>query len=319
MKKALITGIPGQDGSYLAEFLLAKGYEVHGLARPGESAHPERFARIASILSNITLHECPIAYGTFGELLKTVRPDEIYHLAAKSSVARSFEDDFETFQTNVMSTHAALAAFRDFAPQSRFYFAATSEMYGRAPAPQNEDTRFDPVSPYAISKVAGFYLAKMYREAYGLFACSGILFNHESPRRSDEFVTQKIVKAAVAITRGEAKELHLGNLDATRDWGFAGDYVEAMWLMLQKEKPADYVIGTGVVHSVRDILDAVFGQLALDWKQYVKVDPQYVRPVDVKEVCADASRARRELGWQPKISFEALLKMMVEVAESQPR
>ncbi|MEK7608638.1 MAG: GDP-mannose 4,6-dehydratase [Patescibacteria group bacterium] len=314
-KKALITGITGQDGSYLAELLLSKGYEVHGLVRrvAYENA-TNRFSRIANILSQVTLHQGDVAdYATIWRLISRIKPDEIYHLAAQSQVHVSFEDDFGTMKINIDSTHYILSALRDLAPECRMYFAATSEMFGEVRAtPQNETTPFNPVSPYAIAKLASFYLVRLYRSAYGLHASSGILFNHESPRRGLEFVTRKITAAAARIKLGLDKELRLGNLEAKRDWGYAGDYVEAMWLMLQQPTPDDYVIGTGEEHSIREFLDEAFGVVGLDWRQYVIEDELYKRPKDVITLRADASKAKRELGWQSKKKFKELVALMME-------
>ncbi len=314
-KVALITGITGQDGSYLAELLLGKGYSVHGLMRRTAAEHQDdRLSRINHLLGRVTVHYGDITdYPTVYHTIAKVQPDEVYHLAAQSQVKVSFDDEFGTLSTNLNGTQHFLAAIRALKPSCRFYFAATSELYGQVRgSPQNEDTPFNPVSPYAISKLAGFHLTKMYRNAYGIFACSGILFNHESPRRGSEFVTRKITTTAAKIKLGLEKQLVLGNLDAKRDWGHAKDYVEAMWLMLQQDKPDDYVIGTGETRSIRDFLDVAFGHLGLDWEQHVVVDEKFYRPLEVHELRADASKARQKLGWAPKTSFQELVKSMVE-------
>lgn len=315
MKTALITGITGQDGSYLAELLLEKGYEVHGIARRMAIENPEqRFWRIRHILDRIHLHSGSLeSYASIFNIIDKVQPDECYHLAAQSFVHESFEDGFTTFNSNIWGTYHLLSALHRRAPQCRFYFAATSEMFGKVlETPQNEKTPFYPRSPYGISKVAGFDLTRNYRESYGLFAASGILFNHESPRRGLEFVTRKITHMAAKIKLGLAKELVLGNLDAKRDWGFAGDYIEAMWLMLQQEKPNDYVIATGETHSVQEFVETAFDCVGLDWQKYVRIDPKFLRPAEVQLLMGDASLARKELGWQPKVDFAELVRMMVD-------
>jgi len=315
MKKALITGITGQDGSYLAELLLEKGYEVHGIVRRVAIEDPEhRLWRIRHILGKIHLHPGSLeSYASLFNIIDEVKPDECYHLAAQSFVFESFEDGFTTFNSNIVGTYHVLSALHRRAPHCRFYFAATSEMFGRVvESPQNEKTPLHPRSPYGISKVTGFDLTRNYRESYGLFAASGILFNHESPRRGLEFVTRKITNTAAKIKLGLANELVLGNIDAKRDWGFAGDYVEAMWRMLQKKEPEDYVIATGETHSVREFVEAAFNHVGLDWKKYVRVDPKFMRPAEVQLLMGDASLARKELGWQPKVDFNGLVKMMVD-------
>lgn len=314
-KKAFITGIVGQDGSYLAELLLKKGYEVHGIVRRvAVEDHRERLSRIQGIQDKIHLHSGDVSdYPTVWRLIAAIKPDEVYHLAAQSFVGESFRDPISTMRINIDGTHYLLSAIKELHPACRFYFAATSEMFGRVLAsPQNEETSFSPVSPYGISKLAAFYLVQMYREGYGLFAVSGILFNHESPRRGLEFVTRKITHTAARIKLGLESELCLGNLNAKRDWGFAGDYVEAMWLMLQQKIPRDFVIGTGEAHSVREFAEETFKRLGLDWKKYVKIDKAFFRPVDVHTLLADARRARKVLGWKPKTAFRALVRMMVD-------
>lgn len=315
MKRALITGITGQDGSYLAEVLLAKGYEVHGLVRRVALEDPEHHLwRLRHILPRLQL-ECGSleSYPSLLRVVQKVQPDECYHLGAQSFVSYSFEDEFSTVNTNLNGTHFMLAAVKDYAPECRFYFAASSEMFGRVrQVPQNEETPFHPRSPYGISKVAGFEFTRNYREAYGLFALSGILFNHESPRRGYEFVTRKITSAVARIKLGGTDKLPLGNLDAQRDWGFAGDYVEAMWRMLQQTQPQDYVIATGEAHSVREFVQLAFAQAGLDWEKYVVVDPTFYRPAEVNLLLGDAGKAKRELGWQPTVRFPELVRQMVE-------
>ena len=315
MKKALITGITGQDGSYLADFLLKKGYEVHGIIRRVAFEDPEhRLWRIRHILDSITLHPASLeSYASIFNVVERVKPDECYHLAAQSFVSYSFEDEFSTINTNINGTHSVLSSIKEKAPQCRFYFAASSEMFGLAKeTPQNENTSFHPRSPYGISKVAGFDLTRNYREAYNLFACNGILFNHESPRRGFEFVTRKITNATAEIKFGLIKQLELGNLDAKRDWGFAGDYVKAMWLMLQQDEPDDYVIATGEAYSIREFAKLAFNYAGLNWKDYVVVDEKFYRPAEVHVLKGDFSKAKKKLGWQPKIDFEELVKMMVD-------
>ena len=315
MRKALITGITGQDGSYLAELLLSKGYQVHGLVRRVALEDPEHHLwRIRHLLPKLTL-ECGSmeSYPSLLRVVAKVQPDECYHLAAQSFVSYSFEDEFSTINTNINGTHYVLASIREYSPKTRFYFAASSEMFGQArEVPQTEDTPFHPRSPYGISKVAGFDLTRNYREAYGLFALSGILFNHESPRRGFEFVTRKITSTVAKIKLGLADKLALGNLDAQRDWGFAGDYVEAMWRMLQAERPEDYVIATGETHSVREFVELAFQHVGLDWEQHVVIDDLLFRPSEVNLLLGDAARAERDLGWRPTMLFPDLVRSMVE-------
>lgn len=317
MKKAFITGITGQDGSYLAELLLSKGYEVHGLdRRVAFENSTQRYSRINHLLldNKVNLHYGDITdYPTLWKLIFKIQPDEIYHLAAQSHVKVSFEDEFGTFKNNIGGTHFILSVIKELKPDCKFYFAASSEMFGQVKSsPQDENTPFNPVSPYGISKVAGFELTKMYREAYKIFSCSGIFFNHESPRRGSEFVTRKITATAAKIKLGMEKELRLGNLEAKRDWGFAGDYVEAMWLMLQQEKPDDYVIGTGENHTVKEFVEVAFGVLGLDWQKYVVVDENFFRPLEVHALLANPEKAKKKLGWEPKTKFDDLVKIMVE-------
>ncbi len=315
MKKALITGITGQDGSYLAEFLLEKGYEVHGIVRRVALEDPEhRLWRIRHILNKLILHPASLeSYASLFNVVEKVKPDECYHLAAQSFVSYSFEDAFSTINTNINGTHFILSAIKQKAPDCKFYFAASSEMFGLTKqTPQNENIPFHPRSPYGISKVAGFDLTRNYRESYGLFACNGILFNHESPRRGFEFVTRKITNAVAEIKAGQSKELRLGNLDAKRDWGYAKDYIEAMSLMLQQDKPDDYVIATGETHSVKEFVELAFSHVGLNWKDYVVIDKTLYRPAEVYELRGDFSKAKRVLGWQPKVNFEKLVKLMVD-------
>lgn len=314
-RKVLITGITGQDGSYLAEFLLSQGYEVHGLVRHVSLEYPaQRLWRIQAILDRVTLHAGSLeSYASLLKAVAAVQPDECYHLAAQSFVGYSFEDEFSTMNTNINGTHYILAAIKEYAPNCRFYFAATSEMFGLAQeTPQTETTAFHPRSTYGISKVAGYHLTRYYREAYGLFACAGILFNHESPRRGLEFVTRKITHQAARIKLGLAHQLRLGNLAAKRDWGFAGEYVQAMWQMLQQDQPDEYVVATGQTHSVEDFVRVAFELLDLDYRQYVVIDEKLYRPAEVVALRGDSSKAERVFGWRPTVGFEALVKMMVE-------
>jgi GDPmannose 4,6-dehydratase len=315
MKRALITGITGQDGSYLAELLLDKGYEVHGVVRRVAIEDPEhRLWRILHLKDRLHLHAASLeSLPSIYRVFQTVKPHECYHLAAQSFVAYSFEDEFSTLNANINGTHHVLAALRDCAPDCRFYFAASSEMFGKvAEVPQNETTRFHPRSAYGISKVAGFDLTRNYREAYGLKASSGILYNHESPRRGFEFVTRKITSQAARIKLGLTKDVRLGNLDARRDWGHAREYVRAMWLMLQQDEPEDYVIATGEQHSVREFAELAFSHLGLDYRDHVVVDPQFQRPADVETLLGDASKARKKLGWTYGVTFKELVQEMVE-------
>jgi len=311
----LITGITGQDGSYLAEFLLGEGYEVHGIVRRVAIEDPEqRLWRIRHLLDRLHIHAGSLeSYASIFKVVERVQPDECYHLSAQSFVSYSFEDEFSTINTNINGTHFVLAALKDASPGCRFYFAGSSEMFGNATeSPQSEKTPFNPRSPYGISKVAGFHLTRNYREAYGLFALSGILFNHESPRRGLEFVTRKVTRTAARIKLGLAKELRLGNLEARRDWGYAGDYVKAMWLMLQQEEPSDYVVATGETHSVKELVETSFSYLDLDWREHVVVDEALYRPAEIFELRGDSNRARRVLGWEPQVGFRELVRMMVD-------
>lgn len=314
MKRALITGITGQDGSYLSELLLAKGYEVHGIVRRSAIEDPEhRMSRIKHILPQLKIHSGSIeSFASIFNVIKEINPDECYHLAAQSFVAYSFEDEFSTLMTNIDGTHHVLSAVKQVVPSCRFYFAASSEMFGNAEPPQNENTNFQPRSAYGISKLTGYHLVRNYREAYGMFAVNGILFNHESPRRGFEFVTRKISSYAVRIKLGLAKDLKMGNLEAKRDWGHSKDYVKAMWMMLQTGNPEDYVIGTGESHSVREFVQIAFDHLGLDYQKFVTTDPQYYRPAEIYDLVADASKARKKLGWKNNYQFVDLVKEMVE-------
>jgi GDPmannose 4,6-dehydratase len=312
--RAFVTGIGGQDGSYLAEHLLALGYEVHGLVRRVALEDPERrFDRITPLLDRVRLHAASLeSYPSIFHVFSRHRFDECYHLAAQSFVAESFADGFSTMNTNINGTHYVLAAIRELRPACRFYFAGSSEMFGKVrETPQNESTPFHPRSPYGISKVAGFDLTRNYREAYGMFCASGILFNHEGPRRGFEFVTRKITSAVARIKAGHASELRLGNLEARRDWGHAKDYVRAMYLMLQQPEPDDYVVATGETHTVREFCERAFAEVGLDWERYVRVDERYYRPAEVDLLVGDAAKARAVLGWEPRYSFAALVSEMV--------
>ena len=313
-KRALITGITGQDGSYLADYLLGLDYEVHGLVRRVAMEAPEtRFRRIAHLTDRITLHPASLeSYPSIFHVLSQHDFDECYHLAAQSFVAESFADGFSTMNTNINGTHYVLAALRELRPKCRFYFAGSSEMFGNVDeVPQKETTPFQPRSPYGISKVAGHHLTRNYREAYKLHCVSGILFNHESPRRGFEFVTRKITSAVARIKFGLSSELRLGNLDAKRDWGHAADYVRAMHSMLQLPKPDDFVIASGEAHSVSEFCEIAFAEADLDYREFVKVDQRYYRPSEVDQLVGDPSKARRALGWEPTYSFRELIKEMV--------
>ncbi len=320
-KRALITGITGQDGSYLSELLLSKGYEVHGVVRRASTFNTERLEHLYRDPhepgARLLLHYGDVGDGTgLRRILEKVRPDEVYNLAAQSHVRVSFDEPEYTADAVATGTLRLLEALRDYGANSgtafRFYQAGSSEMFGSAPAPQSEATSFHPRSPYAASKVAAHWYAINYREAYGLFVANGILFNHESPRRGETFVSRKVTRAAARIKMGLQTRLYLGNLDAKRDWGFAGDYVEAMWRMLQASRPDDYVVATGQAHSVRELVEAAFGHLGLEWPRHVEVDPRYFRPSEVDHLCGDASKARRELGWEPRVQFADLVRMMVD-------
>jgi len=326
MKRALITGVTGQDGSYLAELLLEKGYEVYGVVRRSSSFNTERLDRIYQD-PHVPDYRLRLVYGdlddasSLNRVLRSVKPDEIYNLGAQSHVRVSFDVPEYTASTVALGTLRLLEAIRESCQEKsvRFYQASSSEMFGGAKPPQSESTPFEPRSPYACAKVFAHQLAQNYREAYGMFICCGILFNHESPRRGIPFVTRKITRTAARIKHGLEKKLYLGNLKAKRDWGFAGDYVEAMWLMLQQDKPDDYVVATGESHSVEECLDVSFGALDLDWKKYVEIDPRYFRPTEVDHLHGDPSKAKRVLGWKPKVSFKGLIEMMVKADEEDVR
>ena len=317
-KRALITGITGQDGSYLAEFLLERDYEVHGLVRRSSTFGTERIEHLYRDPhekgARLFLHYGDLTDGSgLSQVLTRVAPDEIYNLAAQSHVRISFDQPVYTVDTDALGTLRLLEAIRDTGIKTRFYQASSSEMFGKATeVPQRETTPFYPRSPYACAKVFSFWQTVNYREAYGLFACNGILFNHESPRRGETFVTRKITRGATRIKEGLQDKLYLGNLDAKRDWGFAGDYVELMWMMLQADEPDDYIAATGKTYSVRQFVEAVFGRLDLDWQKHVEIDPRYFRPTEVDLLLGDAGKAREKLGWEPKVSFEELVRMMTE-------
>ena len=317
MKKALVTGITGQDGSYLTELLLKKNYEVYGIIRRSSSFNTGRIDHLYK-----DPHDQPKLKLVYGDLtdggnlqavLNDIAPDEVYNLGAQSHVRVSFDLPIFTVNVDALGTLRLLEAVRSMKKPAKFYQASSSEMYGKViETPQNEKTPFYPRSPYGCAKVYGFWQTVNYREAYNLFACNGILFNHESPRRGETFVTRKITQAATRIKLGLQDKLYLGNLEAKRDWGFAGDYVEAMWLMLQQEKPDDYVVATGQTHSVKEFLAEVFGYLKLDWQKYVEIDPRYFRPTEVDLLLGDAAKAKKVLNWEPKISFKSLAKMMTD-------
>ncbi len=318
MKKALITGITGQDGSYLAEFLLSKGYEVWGIIRRSSSFNTARIEHLYQDPHepNLRLH---LVYGDLSDgtnltsIINTVQPDEVYNLGAQSHVRVSFDQPIYTVNVDAVGTLRLLEAVRHAECSAKFYQASSSEMYGKVmEVPQTEKTPFYPRSPYACAKAFAFWQTVNYREAYGIFACSGILFNHGSPRRGETFVSRKISRAATRIKLGLQDKLYLGNLDAKRDWGFAGDYVQAIWLMMQQDVPDDYVIATGEAHSVRDFLDEAFGHLGLDWHDFVEIDPRYFRPTEVDLLLGDATKARETLGWEPKATFTELVHIMVD-------
>jgi GDPmannose 4,6-dehydratase len=318
MTKALITGITGQDGSYLAEFLLDKGYEVHGIIRRASSFNTGRIDHLYQDPhlngTRLFLHYGDIADSTnLIKLLYRIRPDEVYHLASQSHVRVSFDIPEYTGDVTALSTVRILEAIRETGLTSKFYQASSSEMFGKAQqSPQNESTPFYPRSPYAAAKLYAHWMTVNYRESYGLFASSGILFNHESPRRGETFVTRKITRAVARIKAGLQQKLYLGNLDAKRDWGYAKEYVEAMWLMLQQDQAEDYVIATGETHSVREFLEAAFSLVELDWHDYVELDPQYLRPTEVDYLVGDAGKAKRAFSWEPKVTFNELVRLMVD-------
>jgi GDPmannose 4,6-dehydratase len=322
MKKALITGITGQDGSYLAELLLNKGYAVHGLIRRASTFNTERIDHLYKDFhdpaARIHLYYGDLSVsGQLTDLLHDIQPDEIYHLGAQSHVRVSFDMPEYTGDVTGLGTLRLLEAIRKTGIKTKFYQASSSEMFGAAPPPQNELTPFQPQSPYAAAKVYAYYIVRNYRDAYKLFACNGILFNHESPRRGETFVTRKVTRAATRIKLGLQDKLYLGNLDAKRDWGFAGDYVEAMWLMLQQEKPDDLVIATGETHSVKEFVEKVFQKLNLDYQKHVIIDPKYFRPTEVDVLLGDSSKAKNILGWKPRVGFDQLIDMMIEADMEQ--
>lgn len=322
VKRALITGITGQDGSYLAELLLGKGYEVYGVVRRSSSFNTDRLDNVYQD-PHAQNYKLRLVYGDLADasslnrILESTKPDEIYNLGAQSHVRVSFDVPEYTCNTVAMGTLRLLEAMRDVVPKARFYQASSSEMFGAAKPPQSEKTPFQPQSPYACAKVFAHQLCQNYRDAYGLFISCGILFNHESPRRGVPFVTRKITRAAARIKHGLDRKLFLGNLEAKRDWGFAGDYVEAMWLMLQQEKPDDFVIATGEAFSVRECLQEAFSTVGLDWQSYVEIDPRYFRPTEVDHLLGDPTKAREKLGWSPKVKFRELIQMMVKADEQE--
>ena len=311
MKRALITGITGQDGSYLAELLLDKGYEVHGMVR---RASTETFERIAHVHDRLTLHQADLLDQlSLIEVIREAKPEEVYNLAAQSFVPTSWKQPVLTGEFTAIGVTRVLEAIRLVDRKIRFYQASSSEMFGKVrEVPQNEQTPFHPRSPYGVAKAYGHYITVNYRESYDMFACGGILFNHESPRRGKEFVTRKITYGVARIKNGLQKELRLGNLDSRRDWGFAGDYVRAMWLMLQRDKPEDYVVSSGTTHTVKEFVELAFGAAGLDWRKYVVVDPRFVRPAEVDLLLGDPSKAKKDLGWEPTVAFEGLVGMMVQ-------
>jgi GDPmannose 4,6-dehydratase len=317
MKKALITGITGQDGSYLTEFLLSKGYVVYGIIRRSSSFNTGRIDHIYQDPHDPN-PKLRLVYGdlndasSLNKLIRTIAPDEIYNLGAQSHVRVSFDVPEYTGEITGLGTVRLLEAIRDSGVETKFYQASSSEMFGNAPSPQSETTPFLPRSPYAAAKLYAHWMTVNYREGYGLFACSGILFNHESPRRGETFVTRKITKAAARIRLQVQDKLFLGNLDARRDWGYAADYMEAVWLMMQQERPEDYVVATGETHSVRELLEEAFGYLGLDWQKYVEIDPRYFRATEVDLLLGDSTKARKQLGWTPKVKFKQLVQMMVD-------
>lgn len=311
MKRALITGITGQDGSYLAEFLLLKGYEVYGMVRRSSTINYERISHIQDRLK--LMQGDLLDQNSLIEALRISEPDEVYNLGAQSFVPTSWNQPVLTGEFTALGVTRMLEAIRTVNPKIRFYQASSSEMFGKIQeTPQNEKTPFYPRSPYGVAKVYGHWITVNYRESYRIFCCSGILFNHESPRRGLEFVSRKVTSAGAKIKLGLQKELRMGNLDAHRDWGFAGDYVEAMWLMLQQDEPEDFVIATGISHSVQDLIQVAFDHLGLDWEEYVKIDPKLLRPAEVDYLLGNAQKAKAKLGWQPRVTFEELIKMMTD-------
>ena len=322
MKRALITGITGQDGSYLAEQLLEKGYEVHGLIRRSSSFNTERIDPIYKDRHEedvkLFLHYADLTESSrLVRVMNDIDPDEVYHLGAQSHVRVSFDVPEYTSDVTGMGTVRLLEAIRDAGVDTRFYQASSSEMYGSTPPPQGEDTPFHPRSPYAVAKVAAFWITVNYRESYGMHASNGILFNHESPRRGETFVTRKITRALARIQAGLQDKLFLGNLDALRDWGYAPDYTDAMWRMLQQDQPDDYVVATGEMHSVREFLDEAADHLGLDWSKHVEIDPRYYRPAEVDALCGDPTKARERLGWEPTVTFKELVRIMIDADVKQ--
>jgi GDPmannose 4,6-dehydratase len=317
VKRALITGITGQDGSYLTELLLSKGYEVYGVIRRSSSFNTERLDTVYQDPHSAN-YKLRLVYGDLDDassvnsILRTAQPDEIYNLGAQSHVRVSFDIPEYTFDLTAAGTLRLLDAIRESGVEARFYQASSSEMFGAAPAPQSETTRFHPRSPYAVAKVAAYWATVNYRESYGMFATNGILFNHESPRRGETFVTRKITRAVARIAAGLQDKLYLGNLDAKRDWGYAPDFVEGMWMMLQADKPDDYCLATGETHSVREAVEVAFARKDLDWEEHVEIDPRYYRPAEVDELLGDYSKAREKLGWEPKVRFKELVELMVD-------
>ncbi|MFC1928303.1 GDP-mannose 4,6-dehydratase [Chloroflexota bacterium] len=316
-KKALITGITGQDGSYLAELLLSKGYEVHGMIRRASTFNTSRIDHLF-VDPHEPNRELILHYGDLSDgaqltnMLYDIKPDEVYHLGAQTHVRVSFDMPEYTGDITALGTTRLLEAVRRSGIKAKYYQASSSEMFGASPSPQNENTSFHPRSPYAAAKVYAFWMTANYRDAYNIFACNGILFNHESPRRGETFVTRKITRSIAHIVAGRQKDLYLGNLNAERDWGYAPEYVRAMWLMLQQEQPSDYVIGTGESHSVKEFVEEAFSYVSLDWEKYVKIDPIYFRPLELEVLKADASKVRRDLGWESKVTFKELVRIMVD-------
>lgn len=313
MKKALITGVAGQDGSYLAELLLEKGYEVHGVERPSIDRNDYRLWRIAGIIDELNLRDCDITVPEqIDSVFLSVMPDEIYHLASNVQPRLIFEDEKDIFDVNFLGVFNFLRAIKKYKESCRLYCAGSSLMFGSVDSsPQNENTPMNPTTPYGIGKVAAYHFVRMYREAYGIYACTGILFNHESPKRDEIFLPRKITKAAANIKAGKQEKLLLGDINIKRDWAYAGDVVESMWLMLQQRNPEDFVIGTSELHSIKELLEIAFGYLDLNWREYVVLDPGLLRRVDYVNLCADPSRARERLGWTPKVSFRELIERMV--------
>ena len=314
MKKAIITGITGQDGSYLAELLLEKGYEVHGICNSSSRKDKNHLWRINGILDKLELYNCDVTDSAqFESVFLSVMPDEVYHLASKVQTSLIFEEEKDAFDGNFLGVLNCLHAIKKFKNNCRLYCAGSCLMFGKIyTSPQNEDTPMNPTTPYGIGKVAAYHFVKMYREAYGIFACTGVLFNHESPRRDDIFLPKKITKAVANIKMGKQEKLFLGDIETSRDWGYAGDVVESMWLMLQQKKPEDFVRGTNELHSIRELLEISFGYLDLDWKNYVVSDPNLFRKIDYVNLCGDSSKARDKLGWLPKVKFKALIEQMVK-------